>query len=596
MSSTAQPDRSGFVRLAACAAVALLAGVGLGYLLFHKPPPPPKVPDDRWALTPQAKDSLGDGVTKVVYLSQNWTPQQSVEFYSLSQGSRLVPYSWFLALEQPDNQKPFRDPDHIRQLRYLPQQANPYNPDGLPIGFVKEGKDDWLGLNCAACHTNQINYNGTGIRIDGAPGMGDAEGLLNRLGQALHNTREQKEKFDRFAKAVLQDPNDADGQAALKAQMDGLIKVRDDYNARNDRGNDPASPTHPPYGYARIDAFGTILNQVLALGLGVPANAKISDAPVSYPCLWDTPQHKLVQWNGVAENFTVAGKFKAGALARNVGEVLGVFGEIDLKPGQFPPGYDSSVRLFDLMNAENSLTELWSPKWPEDILPRIDTAKAEQGKALFQKFCVDCHKVIVRDDPARTAGEKMVALGDIKTDDKMALNFTNRRADTGILKGSRQGFSPLSQDKWGAEAAGVDLLKDAASGAIVHGLLSHPVDSVKAVARAALAADATDPLKRYKARPLNGVWATAPYLHNGSVPTLYQLLLPPAERVKTFYVGRLEFDPKEVGFLYRDKVDGAFEFDTMKDGNHNSGHEYGTNLKDLNDDQRWQIVEYLKTL
>ncbi len=53
----------------------------------------------------------------------------------------------------------------------------------------------------------------------------------------------------------------------------------------------------------------------------------------------------------------------------------------------------------------------------------------------------------------------------------------------------------------------------------------------------------------YIARPLNGIWATAPYLHNGSVPTLYDLLLPAEQRPRTFYTGSNEFDPVKVGYV-----------------------------------------------
>jgi hypothetical protein len=104
---------------------------------------------------------------------------------------------------------------------------------------------------------------------------------------------------------------------------------------------------------------------------------------------------------------------------------------------------------------------------------------------------------------------------------------------------------------------------------------------------------ATPPnLMAYKAKPLAGVWATAPYLHNGSVPNLYQLLLPPGRRQRTFYVGSRTFDPKRVGLLTR-KSPGAFLFDTGLPGNSNAGHTYGT---DLTDEQRWDLLEYLKTL
>ena len=103
---------------------------------------------------------------------------------------------------------------------------------------------------------------------------------------------------------------------------------------------------------------------------------------------------------------------------------------------------------------------------------------------------------------------------------------------------------------------------------------------------------------QYKARPLNGIWATAPYLHNGSVPTLYELLLPAAQRSKMFTVGSREFDPVNVG-LRSGKEDGPFQFDTSLAGNANSGHEgaaYGTEPGQLNEVQKRELLEYLKTL
>ena len=77
----------------------------------------------------------------------------------------------------------------------------------------------------------------------------------------------------------------------------------------------------------------------------------------------------------------------------------------------------------------------------------------------------------------------------------------------------------------------------------------------------------------YKARPLAGVWATAPFLHNGSVPSLYQLLSPQDERATTFYKGTFEYDPRHLGYRTEAFTNG-FLFDTRISGNHNSGHEF----------------------
>ena len=96
----------------------------------------------------------------------------------------------------------------------------------------------------------------------------------------------------------------------------------------------------------------------------------------------------------------------------------------------------------------------------------------------------------------------------------------------------------------------------------------------------------------YKGRPLNGIWATAPYLHNGSVRTLDDLLKPAKER-KPFHVGSREFDPVNVG--YEDK--GDFSLDPNIPGSSNAGHDektYGGKIFD--ETERKQLIEYLKKL
>ena len=102
----------------------------------------------------------------------------------------------------------------------------------------------------------------------------------------------------------------------------------------------------------------------------------------------------------------------------------------------------------------------------------------------------------------------------------------------------------------------------------------------------------------YKARPLNAVWSSAPYLHDGSVADMYQLLLPAAERNTTFYLGAWDYGPKVLDYV-NEPSEGDFLFDTTLPVNSNSGHEYGTGSYDqavLTEQQRWALIEYLKTL
>ena len=117
----------------------------------------------------------------------------------------------------------------------------------------------------------------------------------------------------------------------------------------------------------------------------------------------------------------------------------------------------------------------------------------------------------------------------------------------------------------------------------------------------------------YRARPLDGVWATAPYLHNGSVPTLRDMLLPKDKRPASFCVGGREFDPINVGVITKARKNdtcaaGLTDFDVSLLGNSNRGHSFegketdvsklspGVIGPELTDNERRSLVEYLKTL
>jgi hypothetical protein len=120
----------------------------------------------------------------------------------------------------------------------------------------------------------------------------------------------------------------------------------------------------------------------------------------------------------------------------------------------------------------------------------------------------------------------------------------------------------------------------------------------------------------YRARPLNGVWATAPYLHNGSVPSLYWMLRPAAERPKEFCMGTRDFDPQQVGFRVEAGEKPACRhgetlFSAVDSkgspisGNSNLGHSLegtpgpgkpGVIGRLLTEDERYDLIEYLKTL
>lgn len=105
--------------------------------------------------------------------------------------------------------------------------------------------------------------------------------------------------------------------------------------------------------------------------------------------------------------------------------------------------------------------------------------------------------------------------------------------------------------------------------------------------------------EKYTPLPLNGIWAAAPYLHNGSVPTLYHLIT--GKRPSKFFRGNTSCDQNFVGFTWTSDTSGrAFEYDTSLIGFSNEGHqgdEFNGGINwDENPRMLWDLIEYLKTL
>lgn len=565
----------------------LPACAGAGKSASDKPPIPEvlKGISERGGEVLEA-DAYGDSAKRLVYLDQGWGPAETLWFYHADQGSVLLPYETLIHLEQVDSDRPFMAPEHMGRFRFLGQHRTPNNPDALPIGFARH--KDRAGLTCAACHTTQINYRGTAMRIDGAPALANVSGFLRAVQEAVSATLASEAKLARYAKAVHGGAGDDASREAARKSLTETLSWFQSYNSAN------RSTTEE--GFARLDAIGRIVNQVIRF-TSDPKNSAEPNAPASFPLLWDAPRHDYVQWTGFAPNAD------AGSLGRNTGEVIGVFGHVEVKhyetDQEAKKGYPSTIEGGALVAMEESLRRLKSPKWPEDILPAIDRQLASRGEALYKAQCLSCHALIDRDDPKRSVTAIITGTDVVGTDVQSARNLATARIPTGVLAGA---ISPKGT-RYGDTAPALALVGDLAT----RTLAAQPVAALEAIANAKLHglkktpkqgnhpqnsdANPNAELMAYKARPLNGTWASSPYLHNGSVPSLYDLLLPAAERPKKFSVGRFEYDPKKVGYV----SDGQepFLFDTSVVGNSNRGHEYGVALSD---GDRWALVEYLKTL
>ncbi len=591
-------------------------------------------------------------VDEVMWLDQNWSEEQRRWFHHTSQGSATipVPYDWFVALEQPRFSLIGRpgllvDEEHMQQMGFIPSEAGEagsspdYNPDRLPVGFARM-KDvpissgstpdapDRVGFTCAACHSGQLEYDNVSIRIDGGPSVANIGALRERTRLSLAYTRFVPFRFGRFADRVLGADAGREEKAALEESFKNTLK---ELKAWSDL-NDPLVDDHHDSveeGFARLDALNRIGNRVFGQDLYVHegdnlltrANLAPLTAPVSYPHIWTSAWFNWVQYDGSIMQ----------PMIRNAGEALGVGARVNLlEPGE--DLYRSSVAVRQVFELEQllagepplplrSFTGLVAPEWPTRVLGEIDRSKASKGGELYERTCKKCHGPVVDSrefwqarrwtDPSSNEAQRSflkvpnIPVAMLGTDPAQAAVLAERAVRVpGFL-----GFDLSSLGCGGLGEPGVrtELPFAAALGIAVERVVTrfyddHDVPSSQRDELDGYRANCLRADPAYKARPLDGIWATAPFFHNGSVPNLYELLSPVVERSKSFPVGNRTFDPVRVGYVIDQRRRGDTIVDTSKPGNSNEGHEFnhrkgvGVIGPGLSESERWQLVEFLKTL
>jgi hypothetical protein len=536
---------------------------------------------------------------KLETLPQNWVDADQRTFWYIDQGSKIMPMSWFLSLECSSKQKNcdatglFSATANLESYGFVTDPSRtpePLNPHGLPIGFTSGTHDgvEFAGVTCAACHTGNIRYGGRSILVEGAPSMLNFDLFLSEMVDALLETQGNQAKFARFQKK-LQDVYQVKLDVSAFNARVAKLKTRRDIN----------TPTNPA-GFGRVDAFGHIFNQVAVEHLGNPTTASHKpDAPASYPMLWDISQHLFVQWNYSAPNLG-EGAPALGSLMRNIGEVLGVFGEIEIDRRHLViphidltirPYYKSSAEIANLREIEGLLADLRAPKWPFETPKQADI---DAGLVTYNHQCAGCHAIYTGQTPYPAAHVRIEHVG---TDPMLANNFLNLKAPSGKLEGVPKGI--LLWGSWLDPGIlifrGEQPLNELTAQLALNALPS-TLDQAVALNLGIAEVAVVGKGPYYKARPLDGIWASPPYLHNGSVPSLVELLKPADQRVKSFCVGDWQYDPDRVGYQAYDGSNcpkGTAKVDTTVPGSSNAGHPYGMNLGP--EDKRC-LIEFLKTL
>jgi len=571
--------------------------------------------------------------------------EERAEFYHIAEGSEVFPLDWLKSLEDKDTGKPYMD--GLERMGFIP---DPGNPDGLPVGLTAEpargleplGK--MVGLNCTACHCGELTHKGKAMRIDGAPNFVDTRTFFASMVESALATVEDPDKLLAFIARLRAERSDQEQAAPSKirqAARDLVAKLREresnliketispvlkqlleqikkqppanlapqgssapqDFRARMlehlpslqktidatatlkgpleklaDAAERKSAVLHTleefyigarllqsravylkklglvgkdprtVWGPGRVDAFGSARAFLFQEGY-----API--APVSYPHIWNFERISWLHYDG---NTT-------SVMIRNMGQALGVGAVYD------PETLASSLRPKNLDRLEHFAGKIKPPDWPQELLGKIDQERVKRGATLFTEHCGKCHPAFPAD--GGLAPDLLFDVKTVGTDPLRAETFAET-LPSGPFKGT-----PFFQ----AVHDTMIKIRDKS-------YEDNQVDAAMAKAFARGRPDDWRGTGKYAGRPLVAIWATGPYLHNGSVPTLHDLLLPAKDRPTTFFVGSREYDPEKLG--YATHVEGKKDnFDTSTPGNRNIGHEYGS---ELTVEQRKDLLEYLK--
>jgi hypothetical protein len=580
--------------------------------------------------------------------------QQREAYYHTSQGSEILPWILLTAIDvaDPGSRKPFAE--NLSRFGLLP---DPGRDDGLPVGLTVATNPftfgmEFVGVNCAACHVGELHHDGKAVRVDGAPNMFNLQLFYGQAVDALLATTTDSSKlwdalkrlgrqdwqrysfaapFVRPASLVYYGANVLLHRDRLDARLE-LVSVIRVAEAQRD-------PAHATSGFGRLDAFDgtrnflfTRLRKSDADGTFEVNRANLVklDAAVKFPPLWSRKSMAPKPVDAYREQpgtFPAVWGFKDydwvewtidtdTVMERNFTETLGAGASVVLNPKETGSLFTSSIPILNMHALEWLAYYIDPPRWPEAVFGAIKPDLAAAGATIFQRTCAGCHEYGT--DQRTPAG--LIRLHGMRpeqagTDATAALRISCPVPDTGALSIPPRSYS----------ADDATLLKDCAgvtagtalTAASFAQTVQTAVDAIKQQAYKAAGIDAAQqrvmedldrrgtvtwrdtlldtkaPYGPYAARPLYGIWAAAPFLHNGSVPTLYDLLLPPDRRPKKFALGGRQYDPVKLGFVVETSCNQQdCLVDTTRTGDGNQGHLWGT---DLSEADRMALLEYLKT-
>jgi hypothetical protein len=433
---------------------------------------------------------------------------------------------------------------------------------GWPIGFSRTpavkhlGNLPAVGINCASCHVSQITSTAGGapIRILGTTSHFNVEAFFGSVLAATFKTTEPA-NMKKFLAAYLGASRPTFEAAWSRQEEKITAAMKADPLGANDIAPGELhaianADLQPPFDAdtdlaSRAHAMLQLFHNIRAV-LHVPDQPPDKPPPASGPGRNDAfgllsaallhssqpyaPIKFGLVWNVDRRTWVHWDGNTRSPIARNLLASLGLGAPLH--------GHRADLNFANVKRQTDLTEKIRPPRYPF----AIDETLARRGVAHFATKCASCHTGPEND-------QRLHAVAEVGTDPLRANLFNERQADGFnhfLAELELKGYTPPQE--FGVRSTG-----------------------------------------KYFAASLGGVWARSPYLHNGSVRTLQELLTPPAQRAKTFHRGSRRFDPTQMGFT----DEGAYLLDTTTPGNANSGHDYGTRLSAA---EKAELIEYLKTL
>jgi hypothetical protein len=546
-------------------------------------------------------------------------------FYNMSQGIYYLPYDVIVSMSRPvPNQFKLYDELFLEDPERLGLIPSPYRDTDPPVGITVSLDPEFVpmyGISCITCHSTTIsNSSHQAIIIDGSGSKFAIDRLIQEMVTSMALTMTNTIEFNKFynrykERAKLAEypssqedfdlltdtntyyqlrsslkndnPDVLDQLASFEEQLSlelggekvpttlsyGVYPAKNDLNTRTKmflylskrllwfateaqyaKTDERLAPT----GLGRGAPWGSSINKFAALYYDKSAEQwpSVPSSAVDTPFIWNYEDAKWVFYTGTTNSM----------VERNFAQSIALLTDFNSST------FETTASIKKMEHIQQFTRKFQPPKWPENILGPIDQDKATQGKELFKIRCLACHY------PKR---ETYTGPGSIE------YNYIDVGTDDQYFKGQTQDF-------YGKEFIG-DILPvlmnqvkvTAAENEGIPNLGSYEIGRTPAIWR--------QPTKNaIAAKPLWGVWATAPYLHNGSVLNMRELLTKPQNRLMAFHVGSIEYDIDNLGFQNKQTAySSLFEAQCVNClGNSNQGHNFST---DLTKEQQDQLLEFIKS-